>query len=833
MSKRFWQAGALFGAVALALVLAGCGNKTGGLIPNERPTVQLSARPQQQDSVFYAVRLQWFSSDPDGQVVGFLYAVDPPADGDTAWVSYDRSDLTLFFRSSEPDSASIGVPFPATTVTSRDYHVFVLKALDNEGAASRPEFVAFTSETVAPSTNITDPPPSRLVSAITAPSVRIQWQGQDLDGVITQRPVKYRYKLASQSVVQQALGIGSRTPSQAELQAFFSQEAPLFASWDSLPADTTYKEYEGLTPGQFWFFAVSAVDEAGAYEPRFNLDNNLLKFKPDTQLQAPRLTVYNSYFQRTQPTGSFDLSENRVVKLEVPEGDPVPFFWEATPVQGTLISGYRWALDIEDVFNETPRENDSQTDRWSSWSLTELSTTIGPFYAEADTDFTTEPPTVIIRDTHRLYVEARDNVGTVSIMIVECRAVPPTFLTIPPEKQRILVFDDVRGNTDRSINQFRPYGNFPTESILDSLLCAVGGFPYKFPPNPLSEPGVFAGFPFDTLDYRFIVFEGLPLSVMTQYNAVIWYTEGLDAAASGSKFSRSPSGALRFINLVGELNTLAVYLSQGGNVWLFGGGTAQAVANGYVSRFTSSPAFFPYMGGGTRPSAGSILWPGDFLYDYMKVRSQMDLIDFGGAGDILSTNDELVGMTPYLPEYRTPGAPWPPEGWTGGRGPTDDPRVGPSSSRHVARWSGLPMLTITEEFDAGQPLAWPSPLPASLKTVPYVSLPLILTEGSGPGTQSVLDTLYLYRGKQYYLRAARDNPDGKPVWFHYWGSEHGQISWTGAAIWYFDRLQLQTVADKVLAQFGFTRNPDPRTWTGPGSVRLRDDEYVTTDSYRE
>jgi len=825
MSRNLWQGAALACAVALAAVLAGCSHEDGSLLPNEPPAVQLSARPQPGDSVFYSVRMQWFGSDSDGQVVGFLWAVDPPAEGDTLWKSITRSDTTLFFRSTDPDSASIQVPFPATSVTSRDYHVFVIKARDNQGAVSRPEFVAFTSETVAPATTITSPPPNRLITAITAPAVIIRWNGQDADGVLTQRPIKYRYKLVSQTLIQQALGLGSAAPSPKDLQKFFSQEAPTFASWDSVPADSTFKQYEGLTPGQIWFFAVSAVDEAGAYEPRFNLDSNLLRFKPDTQLQAPALTIYNSYFTRSQQIGSFDLSESRVVRLEVPEGDPVPFFWEAREVPGTVISGYRWALDIEDVFNETPRENDSQTDRWSSWSTSELSATVGPFYVEADTDFTTEPPTISIKDTHRFYVEARDNVGTISIMIVEARAVRPDFLTTPPDQQRILVFDDVRANTDRTTNGLKPYGAFPTESILDSLLYAVGGFPFKYDPFPLSKPGVFAGFPYDTLDYRFTPVAGLPLSTMSKYNAVVWYIQSLDAGLTGSKFSSSPEGALRFINKAGELNTLAVYVAQGGQAWLFGDGVAPAIANGYVTRFGgSTPAFYPYNGqltGGARPSATSILWPGNFLLDYMKVYSQMDKIDNAGAGDILSDIDELVGMTPYLPEYRTPGAPWPPEGPppVTERGPADDPRVGPSSERHVGRWAGLPMLSFTTEF-----ADWPTALPTSTKLVPYVSLPNVATEGSP--SVSVLDTLYLYRAKQFRLRSARDWPDGKPVWFHYWGAAHGQMNWTSAPIWLFERTQLQLVADRILAQFGFTRNPDPRTWTGPGRVRDDRDGYV-------
>lgn len=822
MRSRVWESGGLVLAGTLLAVLASsCGSKSPNiLVKNQLPTISLSARPERGDSVFYSVRLQWFASDPDGQVTHVIYAIDPPAEGDTAWVTSERNEATIFFRSHEPDSASIVIGstgFPPTTVTSRDYHVFVIKAVDNEGAVSPYAYDAFTSETVAPQTQILDPPTSRLTIAPTAPSVTISWTGRDEDGVLSQKPIKYKYKLASENVILVALGVS--TLGQADLQKFFSQEAPNFASWDSLPPDSTFKRFEGLTPGQIWYFAVVAFDEAGAYEPRFNLDNNLLRFKPGTQLRPPKLCVFNSFFARCQSVGSFDLSEERVVRLEVPADEPIPFFWEATiGVSGTTVAGYRWVLDpIDgDIFNETQRERDDQTYRWSTWSLNEVSATVGPFSADEGNVF------------HRFYVEARDNVSATTILIVEMKVVKPTF------EKSLIVFDDFRGNPDRGPN-FLPYASFPTEAVLDTLLYAVGGMPYQHrPPGTLSSPGVFAGFDYDTVDYRFTVTAGLPLSTLAHYKNLVWYADLNDAGRTGSKFSSSPKGALFFANTAGELNTLAVYLSQSrsqneGNVWLFGSGIMLSIGNGYATRFGSSPAPYPLMSGGNRPDLSHILWPGDFLYDYMKIRSQVDIINQAGAGNNLDIDDNLLYMIPYLPQFHTPGAPWPPEGWTGGRGPDDDPRVGPASAANLAKWDGLPKLSITTEFPD-----WPSPLPSSIDNIPYVSVANSILEtfsqdttgGRPPSvTVSTLDTLYLYRtiDRGYKIRASRDWPDGKPVWFHYSGwdygtAPHGQVNWTSAPIWVFERTQLQVVADKILAQFGLTRSRDRRTWTGPGSV---------------
>src|SRR5262249_48713049 len=290
--------------------------------------------------------------------------------------------------------------------------------------------------------------------------------------------------------IQQALGLLGFPPSQRDIQKFFSRDAPFFADWDSVSVDTSFKQYEGVTPGQVWFFAVVSFDIAGAYEPRFNLDSNVLRFKPSTHLQAPPITVFNSFFVRSQdPRGSFDLSESRVVKLEVPEGQPIPMNWfinkEAEDNLGTIPAGFRWELDPldGDIFNETPRDNEAQTYRWSSWSLTEQSTVLGPFAVTGNPDST----------FHRFYIEARDTPGPISIMVIELEVVKAKFKD-PSLARNILFFDDFRGEQDRPDHQ--PYSAFPIESALDTLFYAVGGFPYPgMPPGQdISKPGIFSGY---------------------------------------------------------------------------------------------------------------------------------------------------------------------------------------------------------------------------------------------------------------------------------------------------------------------------------------------------
>jgi hypothetical protein len=576
------------------------------------------------------------------------------------------------------------------------------------------------------------------------------------------------------------MGLGGAQPSPADLQDFFSEDAEnKFTAWDSVPPDSTFKQIEGLTPGQTWYFAVVAFDEAGAYEPRFLLDNNLLQFLPSTSLQAPKITLFNSFFSRTQPTGGIDLDERRVFRLEIPADVPMEFNWHAEPgAPGTLVTGYRWILDpIDgDIFDESPRENEDDVNRWSSWSISETRTSIGPFTAEVGEEV-----------FPRFYVQARDNVGSISLMAVEVRVVPFDRDTANP----LLIVDDYRAEPDRLVGGYvQPAGPFPGESVLDTLMYAIGGVPWREEPlgRTTSEPGVFAGFDFDTLDYRFFPFEGLPLSLLANYQTTVWLIAAEDAGRRGGKFtSNEPMSGLRFINSFGSYNTLAAYLTQGGGVWLIGDGVAPSIANGYVSRYGAIPfARYPLDSAGDAPSQNSILWPGNFLYDFMHARSQIEL----NTRDFFPTPKEYVDLVPYLPQFRTPGAPWPPvPGATPKRGSMDD------------------MLTITTAWPD-----WPRRIPGSLDDISYISLPNFILENhdGDPGTPKLsrLDTLYLGRANKEIISTRPTESDGKPVFFFYWGDDHaGDICWTSVNLWMFERTQLQALAEVVLRNFGHHKDP--------------------------
>lgn len=791
----------------------GKGGTAGTTINNTRPTVELSSAPIEGDTTFYSVRLNWFGSDADGQVTRYMYAEDPVPGQDTAWVETSASETVIFWNSPGPTDP---LPPLGSVIISRGYHTFVIKAVDNENLASAPVSRSFTSRTVAPSTQITRPRPNDQQPVSVVPSVTIDWIGTDPDGEISQRPLRYSFMLVPAS------DINPNNPggiTALQIQEFFGAYADeQFASWESVSGDTTSRFFEGLSPQTTYYFAIVAFDEAGAFEPRFTLTSNVLQFRPTLDRLGPVITVFNQFFARTQGTGGISLAPSRIVNLEFPADSQIPFFWFATPPRGAEISGYRWAVDIEnqDITNETEREDDDDIRHWSSWSLNELGTSIGPFAGSLDS-------TIV----HYFYLEARDNLGFVSLYTIRLKIVKPRF------DKRLLVIDDAYGTASgRPLNMLQPY---PMEAEADSFYYSVGGFPDSIGilrndaernPNAISEPGIFADFGPDTLDYRFYQEEGILLSKLTEYKVLVWYTDGSSSSRTGAKFgSLNPATAIRLINSVNRLNTLAVYMRQananGGRLWVLGEGMTGAIANGYVSRIPLPVARLPYTSG--EDPRVDILREGNFLWDFCHLRSELNTA--GTVQSQLTLAQQLKFAIPYLPEFALePGQPMPEDR-------SLDPRIGPSAAKTAIRWSGLPRLTIANYRTAN-----PDPELRSIGRPAetwVITRPLFVTEGSGANFRSVLDTLYLCQARELDLTSARIPPsDGFPNAVHYYGSEHGEVVWMGFSLYFFERDQARQVADKVFRNFGLVPVPAGQRGAHPasfGEPRIVDENGYGTD----
>ena len=752
---------------ALLLALGSCARSpVSALLPNQLPAVKLTAAPRPGSETLFQVHLSWSAFDPDGQVERFIYAVDPPVAGDTTWSATIGHDLDLTLAATIPEDP---LAPPGQRVLSRDMHTFAIRAIDNDDGRSPVVTRSFTARTVAPETFINVPQPNRQAPVLTLTQVVVHWTGVDLDGVDRQTPVLYKFKLVPGVAIKNDIENGL---SNAEVQEYFGKDlANGYADWDSTADEAPSYTATGLTPGRVYVFAVVSKDEAGAWEPRFQLDANTLRFKPTLSNLGPRITVSSEFFTRTQSSGGISLDPSRISTLEIPPATRLTFQWSATPNSGSSIAGYRWSVDIEggDIANEKPRVNDDDVHHWSSWSLSEQSATVGPFAGSVDSTV-----------NHFLYVEARDQVGFVSLFTLRLSVV------VARLDKPLLVLDDMYGALGASNST--PY---PTEAEQDTFHYAVGGVPDRLV-GGLSIPGAFADFPFDTLDYRFFGRVGMPLSTLGRYRVIAWYTDNSSSSGLSDTFlgGGKPSNALRYLNVDGHLNALAVYLRQGGKVFLFGDGVAPSIANGYWTRFgTFAVPFIPYV---STPALTRqyVLRPGCFLWDFLHIRSELNTA--GTASTQFTRGEQLRGAIPYLPEFAGVGT---------STDRSHDQRIGPSAARNVPLWEGLPRFTLAAYRGANA-----DPAQRSINLTWYISKPLRITEGTGDATVSVLDTLYLLQARNFTGDGTTGSnsslSDGLPNAVYYHGSEHGEVVWFGFPIYYFEHDQARQAVATVLRVLG-------------------------------
>ena len=628
------------GGLVAAAALAGCSKgNMGTLVPDLAPTVTLTSAPYDTTGrYFYAYKLNWLGNDPDGRVVSFVYAIDPKYDGvrrawvpTAGWTSTIKNEQIIFFRASAPDSTN-------PRLLSSDFHVFAIRAIDDRAETSDVVTRSFFSYTVAPSVHILQPRPSGLLKAFVTPSVSISWNGQDPDGQFTQKPIKYKFKLISAS--SQGFNLADLT-ARGGLDSLRAYYAPTFAGWDSSSAETTTVQYTNLTPGTEYVFALIGFDEAGAYTPTFSYDVNLLDMLAQlASANGPHITMFNEFFQFTYNSGSYSTAPSAWVPLEVPFNVPITFNWTATSDKGANIAYYRWRLG-GDVSDETPRTNEtSDITHWSTPSVTTTSATIGPFPRDSITFF---------------YIEATDNNGLKSLGVINLHVVKPTF------EHALGIVNDTRYSVDvlriGTTTYVPPGGAWPTAAEFDTFLFARGGKPYRgYPPYvdgrtidpsyPLglpmySQPGVFAGYDFDTVTTRTGRADlTVPLSELGKFSHLIWLCDANAAGktAPGSSVA-SAICALRYMNNLNKVNTLATYLKQGGKVWAIGSGVAHACQINFDKDGNAGSYYLD----------GRELVPGRFMYDCIHWQNNID--DYFGSGYTFHKSPRALSTPPFNINY--------------------------------------------------------------------------------------------------------------------------------------------------------------------------------------
>jgi len=569
----------------LAGVASGCNKKIHlPTVVGQRPFLRLSAAPidtlgpdGRKVSYVYHYKMDWVGYDPDGRIDHYLYTIDPPGSpgggvdgdstecgkpvgGDTTWCTTKLNEREIFFRAAVPPDTVNRIEPHASEI-----HTFVIKAVDNSGLESEPVYRSFFSDTQAPTVQIDSPRPSATDYQLITPFVNIRWHGNDPDGVFTQRPIKYKFKMfkdtdaifSSPANQTDQFDLARQQPEL--LRKFF---APGFAGWDSSSADTTFATYSSLVPQSRYMFVVVGFDEAGAYSPVWSRSINMLQLLVTfAGNNGPVITIFNEFFNYSYASGGYNLDPSRYINLEVPARQPVHFNWSADAPNGSLMKQYRWSMDMTNLDDQTPR-SDERTDlkHWSQWGLNNVSATVGPFFSDT---------------THIFFIEAEDINGLKSLGIVSFRVVVPTF------NHDLLIVNDTRLTVDQKVlnpppsspdSLGVPAGAWPSRSELDTFLFARGGVRWRMTPNgTLSPPGIFAGYKYDTAYTAAGGTNGfVTLDTLGRYKHVLWITDINSATATKG------AGVLRGMSEKGRANTLAAYVALGGQVWLAGGTSIRA-----------------------------------------------------------------------------------------------------------------------------------------------------------------------------------------------------------------------------------------------------------------
>lgn len=771
---------ALFALVmgTLGMAASGCGDKPGGLLnTNQRPTVNLTQAPVRDDSTryFYAYRIFWSGFDADGRIDHYEYSIDPPnnlqvsAGQETLWVRTTKNEEIVFFKASRPDSI-INQARPIST----DFHVFVIRAIDNSGSQTRysePKVRAFYSYTVAPEVLILNPKPIALLTAQVTPSVRITWTGKDPDGQFSQKPVKYKYFLISEADPNFLLYL--QDPDA--LRRFYDKIN--FAGWDSTSAETTSVRYTNLTPGSQYMFVVIGYDEAGAYSPIFSLNSNILLFGVGfASTNGPIMSIGNEFFNYRYPSGGYTTDPLAIVNIEVAAGRRFGIGWFAEPPPGANIEYYRWAQDILDLTDETPR-NPEATDlaHWSQKSNQTNFAVLGPYEAGS---------------THYLYVEAADNNGLKSLAIVKMEVVQP-LLDDPVLGRELLIVDDTRLEVDKfgangCPNQYTK--DWPSAAELDTFLYAKGGFPWRCTRTPttgvISTPGVFSGYAFDTLGTRRgfeVTSNAVKLSKLAQYRHILWLTDGSGALNVDPTSVTAPITALRYMTAPGRANTLSAYVSLGGKVWFGGGAFSYLSLIGY-DRPINNGNF------GTAFSfTHNEVVAGRMMYDFSHWRS------------------EMVTATALTNVFKSPNAVggWSHDAYGGGTVSAPNYSLLPDQMRQ--RSAALGDVAPPTRTAAQQARFYSN----NNYEVEYLSEPNYIVEDVDRSPNvvrelSVLDTLMMIRGGN--LKNPLDpNPPYLPLnqnvsMTYYHGLETPPVVFSGFSLWSFSRNDCMQLVDFVFQQ---------------------------------
>jgi len=498
-----------FTLVLSGIVLALLAGPSPATAQVNQPPVASFYAPTEGATINARFTVTWSGADYDGSIVQFQYALDPPdaftpaeiadpenspgvmietipgpaANQDTLrvskdvmgelysfdWVETPYMSQAFVFSTPDPDSIYIGTWQPDNTFSGE--HVLYLRALDDEGAYSAADSVAFTAETRTPTSQITRPILGQDILTLGVTSL-FEWTGTDPEAP-SGKAVSYLYRLLRLDTLDPPISLVA----VSSPKVLYTLGDPEWTPRDSL--GMTFN----LAAGGSYVFGVRAVDESGAEEPFLDWNRNAFKFQalsqggyPALTIQEPTLGTFPSF---TGPAGS-------PREADVPTDLVLDFSVSCdASAYGGICADWRWGVDIADL------ESDAG---WSEWI----------------TNTSSLPPLSFpTAGTHVLYVQLRDDLGAVTL-----GGIAMTVIDAPMDRD-ILWVDDVRDATYPNDAQSTQFWQDRLDAY-NAREVGMGNSPLQIDTFKVYGPG----------DVGQNEPKALPLSDLGRYKTVIWENNG-------------------------------------------------------------------------------------------------------------------------------------------------------------------------------------------------------------------------------------------------------------------------------------------------------------------
>lgn len=558
--------------------LPGCDESRGRFIQNVPPEVLLTAAPPDSGTTGYAVEFYWEGRDSDGEVDHFIYAVDPPdiyGDEDSVWTRTEAYSGTFAFEASGFDT----LLHWSDPQIAKSWHVFVIKAVDDMGAKSEPEYVVFNAATVAPRTRFTTPEPGGgIEDYMGSPQevglrVNFRWEGDDPDVLFNDGPVGYLFKVVDAT--------GKR---KYELASTVWEDT---TEWIECPPEERKKVVD-FDDGRNYAVAVRAIDEAGAVEPLLLVNANLLWVGARERFSYPELNLSSTALgSRTWQGWGVDPEV-----YEVPLGSRYEVEVSANADwYGGIITGFSYGWDLSDL--ETTDTDPEGKGAWSPWST--FKTTITAEFTEGRDYF--------------LHVKCKDDGNGMTLGTIRFRVI-----RLKPSKNLCYIDDFRKYNKDPALAE-------PLDDQIWQTMLA--GYNYGEDWEDVS---------WDEWEVTFI--EHVPsLEFLSRHSVVVW------SLVDSRTLSTYRQTAWFYMNSVSTTNVLAIYMRSIGEngerpkVWAFGPNMVESAMWSELGTL----CYYPYAVGIDRdadPPCG--ISDRSFISTFLHITGEFDESDPGSGGARIS-----------------------------------------------------------------------------------------------------------------------------------------------------------------------------------------------------